>query len=118
MMKPVFRSLRRQPGFASIAILTLALGIGVNVAIFSAIEALVINPLPYPDAKRLVAVYEDAAWIGYAKNTPAPANYVDWKRQAKTAPGPFARNEAGGNRGGRRHWRGGAGRALAAGVPL
>ena len=83
-MKPILRSLRRQPGFSALAILTLALGIGVNVAIFSAIEALVINPLPYPDATRLVAVYEDASWIGYTKNTPAPANFLDWKRDAKS----------------------------------
>jgi putative ABC transport system permease protein len=81
-LRPVLRSLRRQPGFAATAILTLALGIGVNVAIFSAIEALVINPLPYPRADRMVAIYEDASWIGYAKNTPAPANFLDWKRQA------------------------------------
>ena len=84
-MKPILRSLRRATGvLCDLAILTLALGIGVNVAIFSAIEALVINPLPYPDANRLVAVYEDASWLGYAKNTPAPANFVDWKREAKS----------------------------------
>ncbi|MBI3210597.1 MAG: ABC transporter permease [Candidatus Solibacter usitatus] len=78
------RGLRKQPGFSLLAILTLALGIGVNVAIFSALDALVINPLPYPDANRLVAVYEEAAWVGYPKNTPAPANFFDWKREAKS----------------------------------
>src|SRR5947209_8841296 len=83
----VFRSLRglsRQPGFSFLASLSLALGIGVNIAIFSALEALVINPLPYPDAGRLVAIYEEASWLGYAKNTPAPANFFDLKRQAKS----------------------------------
>jgi hypothetical protein len=82
-LRPIFRGLYKQPGFSALAILTLALGIGVNVAIFSALESLVLNPLPFPDANRLVAVYEDAAWVGYAKNTPAPANFLDWKAQSK-----------------------------------
>jgi predicted permease len=72
-----------QPGFATLAILTLALGIGVNVALFSALEAVVLNPLPFPNAERLVAIYEDSSWIGYKKNTPAPANFLDWRREAK-----------------------------------
>jgi hypothetical protein len=71
----VLRFLRNQPGFSALAILTLALGIGVNVALFSALEAVVINPLPFPEPNRLVAVYEDSSWIGYKKNTPAPANF-------------------------------------------
>src|SRR5882724_7744046 len=81
---PLLRGLRSQPGFSILAILTLALGIGVNVAIFSALDALVLNPLPFPKADRLVAVYEDATFIGYPQNTPAPANFMDWKRQSKS----------------------------------
>ena len=80
----LIRSLRNQPGFSLLAVLTLALGIGINVAIFSALEAVVLNPLPFPNADRLVAVYEDASWIGYPKNTPAPANFFDWKQEAKS----------------------------------
>ena len=83
-MLVLLRGLRHQPGFSLLAILTLALGIGVNLAIFSALDALVLNPLPFPQAGRLVAVYEDASFIGYAKNTPAPANFFDWKREAKS----------------------------------
>jgi predicted permease len=83
-LRVLIRGLRKQPGFSVLAILTLALGIGINVAIFSALEAVVLNPLPFPDAGRLVAVYEDASWIGYAKNTPAPANFYDWKRENTT----------------------------------
>ncbi len=79
---PMLRGLFKQPGFSLLAILTLALGIGVNVAIFSALEALVLKPLPFPNADRLVAIYEDAGWLGYAKNTPAPANFADWRREA------------------------------------
>ena len=50
------RSLRRQPGFAATAILTLALGIGATTAIFSVVNAVVLRPLPYPHADRVVAV--------------------------------------------------------------
>jgi predicted permease len=80
----LIRGLRKQPGFSLLAILTLALGIGINVAVFSALEAVVLHPLPFPNADRLVAVYEDASWIGYPKATPAPANFFDWKREAKS----------------------------------
>src|SRR5919106_3053651 len=73
------RLLRRTPGFATIAIATLALGIGANTAIFSTIDAVLLRPLPYGDADRLVMVWEDASYIGFARNTPAPANYFDWK---------------------------------------
>ena len=89
-LAPNLRFLWNQPGFAALATLTLALGIGVNVALFSALEAVVLNPLPFPQADRLVAVYEDAAWLGYKKNTPAPANFSDWKRESKSFEGMAA----------------------------
>ena len=81
---PTLRGLWNQPGFSTLAILTLALGIGANVALFSALEAVVINPLPFRDPERLVAIYEDSSWIGYKKNTPAPANFLDWRRQSES----------------------------------
>jgi putative ABC transport system permease protein len=80
----MLRFLWNQPGFSTLAILTLALGVGINVALFSALEAVVINPLPFPEAERLVAIYEDSSWIGYKKNTPAPANFLDWRRESKS----------------------------------
>ena len=76
-----FRSLTRNPGFATMAIVTLALGIGANTAIFSAVDAVLLRPLPYPAADELVIVWEDATSWGFPRNTPSPANYLDWKEQ-------------------------------------
>jgi predicted permease len=73
------RLLRRGPGFAAAAILALGLGIGANAAIFSVVDAVLIRPLPYPDAGRLVMVWEEASFVGFPRNTPAPANWVDWR---------------------------------------
>ena len=55
------RSLRRTPGFAAAAVVTLALGIGVNTAIFSIVNGVLLNPLPYPDSDRLVALFRCSA---------------------------------------------------------
>ena len=55
-MRPTLRSLRKNPGFTTVAILTLALGIGANTAIFSIINGVLLSPLRYPDADRIVAV--------------------------------------------------------------
>jgi putative ABC transport system permease protein len=75
------RLLRQAPGFALIAICALALGIGANTAIFSTLDAVVLKALPYEDPDRVMMVYEDASAIGFSRNTPAPANYIDWREQ-------------------------------------
>jgi predicted permease len=75
------RQVRQNPGFFMIAIAALALGIGANTAIFSAVDAVLLRPLPYGEPSRLAIVWEDASFIGFAHNTPAPANYVDWRKQ-------------------------------------
>lgn len=75
------RILLRSPGFAAVAIAALGLGIGANTAIFSAVDAVLLRPLPYPDANRLVMVWEDASHQSFPRNTPAPANYFDWRKQ-------------------------------------
>ncbi len=78
------RSLLRFPGFTAIAVLTLALGIGANAAIFSVVNAVLLKPLKFRDPDRLVLVWEDASFAGFPRNTPAPANYVDWKSQNRS----------------------------------
>jgi len=71
-------SLRRNPGFAVIAVLTLGLGIGATTAVFSVADAVVLRPLPYPDPEELVAVYEIDYDTGDETDTFAGANFVDW----------------------------------------
>lgn len=75
------RGLLKRPGFTVIAILTLALGIGANTAIFSVVNAVLLKPLPFKDPDRLAIIWEEASFAGFPRNTPAPANYFDWKKQ-------------------------------------
>jgi len=75
------RQVLKNPGFFVVAVAALALGIGANTAIFSAVEALLLRPLPYFQPDRLVMVWDDSSFIGFPDNTPAPANFVDWKSQ-------------------------------------
>ena len=54
-------------------------GLGANLAIFSVFDAVLLRPLPFRNADRLVEVWEDGSRIGFPMDTPAPANYTDWK---------------------------------------
>ena len=75
------RQLRKNPGFTAVAVITLALGIGANTAIFSVIYASLLAPMPYPDADRLVMVWSK---IAQGRNTVSAGDYLDWKRQNTT----------------------------------
>ena len=78
-LRHTFRQITNNPGFFALAVAALALGIGANTAIFSAVEAVLLRSLPYSQPDRLAVVWEDASFIGFAFNTPAPANYLDWR---------------------------------------
>ena len=76
------RLLLRAPGFAIVAVLTLALGIGANTAIFTVVNALLLKPLPYAQPDRLVMVWQDfRARSGPIDEWGTPGNYVDWRAQ-------------------------------------
>jgi putative ABC transport system permease protein len=87
-LKHSFRSLRQSPGFALAVILTLALGIGGNTAIFSVVDQVLLRPLPYPHGDQLVIVREtlflDAKWASIVWNSVSPANWLDWQRDTHT----------------------------------
>jgi predicted permease len=76
------RMLLKQPGFSLIALLTLALGIGANTAIFSVVNAVLLRPLPYREAERIVAIQE-LSKEGERKQV-TPANFLDWRAQQTT----------------------------------
>src|ERR1044071_5895994 len=84
------RVLWQRPGFTAVAVLTLALGIGANTAIFSLVSAVLVRPLKYRDAERLVMVWEDGSAAGFPRDTPAPANYFDWKARQHSFEGMAA----------------------------
>ena len=79
-----FRSLVKRPTLTVIAIVTLAIGIGANTAIFSFINALLLRPLPFPDLDRIVAVWEKIPSRGVERNEVTVADYLDWRTQNKT----------------------------------
>jgi putative ABC transport system permease protein len=75
------RMLRKSPGFAALVVLTLALGIGGNTAIFSLVNDALLKPLPYGDPDRLVMVWETMAGQAHSENIVAAPNYLDWEKQ-------------------------------------
>lgn len=74
------RMLWKNPGFSGVAILTLALGVGANTAMFSAVDAALIRPLPYLDADRLVMIWDEMSHIGFPKHYSTPPEWLEWRR--------------------------------------
>ncbi|MGH9314454.1 MAG: ABC transporter permease [Vicinamibacterales bacterium] len=77
------RGLARSRAFTAAALLTLAIGIGANAAIFSVLDALMLKPLPYPDPERLVVIWEKNIPRQRMDNVVSPGNYIHWSEQAR-----------------------------------
>ena len=84
-----FRTLRKSPGFAAVAILSLALGIGANTAIFSVVNAVLVRDLPFTDPEELVNIYRDRARAHFD-----PLNYPDYLELQDGYPGRVSRSWA------------------------
>ena len=79
-----FRKLAKSPGFTIIAVLTLALGIGANAAIFGTIDAILFKPRPYGDADRILTLWQRDREAGTSRGWVAPANFIDWRERAQS----------------------------------
>jgi putative ABC transport system permease protein len=76
-----FRQLIKSPGFTFVAVATLALGIAANTAIFSVVDAVLLHPLPYPNADQIVTVSQTVRSTGVSTEDASPANFIDWQAQ-------------------------------------
>src|SRR5580658_5980808 len=80
-----FRTLRKSPGFTSVAILALALGIGANTAIFTVVNSVLLQPLAYSDPDRLLKIFETTS--EFSQSSVAYPNYLDWRRESRSFTG-------------------------------
>src|SRR3954470_19865360 len=78
------RTLRSSPAFTLTALFTMALGIGVNAAIFSAVRMVLLEPLPFAEPARIVRAYHANPANGVARGTVSEPDFLDWKRTSQT----------------------------------
>src|SRR5271166_4934060 len=93
-LRYAIRQLVKTPGFTVIAILTLALGIGANTAIFSVVNAVLLNPLPYPQPDRIVVLFHDKP--NFPTGSISYLNFLDWQRDSQSFSSMAAYREMGG----------------------
>ncbi|NJD20074.1 MAG: ABC transporter permease [Gemmatimonadetes bacterium] len=83
-VRHALRGMRRSPGFTAVALVTLALGIGANAAMFSIVNGVILRPLPYPEADRIVRLWETNLSRGWSTFSIAPGNLQDWREQNRS----------------------------------
>ena len=83
-LRYALRLLWKSPGFSAAAIIALALGIGANTAIFSVVNSVVLRPLPFRDANRMVVVWESNQAQGMNRAGPSGPNFLDFRDQSKS----------------------------------
>jgi predicted permease len=83
-LKHVVRRLMRAPTFTVVTLVTIAIGVGANSAIFSVINGILLKPLPYPDAERLVSVLQTAPGVGITKLFMSPSDYFTFREENRT----------------------------------
>ncbi len=89
-LRRALRSLLKTPGFTALAVLILALGIGANAAIFRLVDRVLLQPLPYPDSDRLVAIWGAVPVRDRADNPLSAPDFLDWQRSAGQVEGMAA----------------------------
>jgi putative ABC transport system permease protein len=87
------RVLLKTPAFAAAAVITVAIGVGANTAIFSLVNAVILRPLPFEEPDRLLAIWEQNPERGWYKAQVAAANYLDWQAQSEAFADMAAHND-------------------------
>ena len=83
-LKQVVRRLMRSPLFTVVTLVTIAIGVGANSAIFTVINGVLLKPLPYPDPERLVSVWQTAPGIGITDLNASPSDYFTFREENRT----------------------------------
>ena len=83
-LRYAFRTLKRSPGLTIVIVASLAIGIGANTAIFSVVNALLLKPLPYPDADRLAVLWLRSPGINIPQDWPSPGQYIDIQNENRS----------------------------------
>ena len=79
----ILRQLLKAPGFTAVTLITLAIGIGANTAIFSVVEGILLKPLPYPESERLVGVWHTSAKLNLPKFEASPSTYFTYREESR-----------------------------------